>query len=499
MMAPTMPGRPRPDQRTTLLPIQPPRRMLAILVVSLLLEVGLSAEYIASADECVGWAQAGECKKNPTYMMKHCKTACENSHVEARPVDQFGEVEQCAGWADQGECTRNAKFMLTECPKNCAMQREAVYEALLDDVPTCMDTATEAACAALMNPAGGSPKSAGGLARLATECAGSCAVFHLCEGEAFASECHKALRCRELKDVEQSCAAHVQASGCDAHALKNCYLSCARHDRAGLLAQYRNIVSVRTRRYGLLDEDGAKHGHLRRAPGSTRLDLPCWRETLYDEPSPATCENNRLTMLLRWRKRAEPRCKALSSTTPRAGRRRTLPLAEEVREQLPEGHEIRLLPVLREPKVRLVENLITPSEAEHVIQIGTPRMRRSLAGGRTESVRTSSTAMLPGSDPIVRTITQRMAYLSGYPEENIEPLQLVKYTVGQKYEPHFDYGAACDYEENLRNGHRHVTMLIYLTSLPDEYDAHTQFPKLSVQVPKLQRGEAAWAACVRET
>eukprot|EP00965_Chrysotila_dentata_P042627 1414056-Pleurochrysis_carterae.AAC.2 len=28
-----------------------------------------------------------------------------------------------------------------------------------------------------------------------------------------------------------------------------------------------------TRRYGLLDEDGAKHGHLRRAPGSTRLDV----------------------------------------------------------------------------------------------------------------------------------------------------------------------------------------------------------------------------------
>lgn len=44
------------------------------------------------------------------------------------------------------------------------------------------------------------------------------------------------------------------------------------------------------------------------------------------------------------------------------------------------------------------------------------------------------------------------------PYENIEPLQLVKYTQGQKYEPHFDYGEACDYEENLSNGHRHVTV-----------------------------------------
>ena len=44
------------------------------------------------------------------------------------------------------------------------------------------------------------------------------------------------------------------------------------------------------------------------------------------------------------------------------------------------------------------------------------------------------------------------------PYENIEPLQLVKYTEGQKYEPHFDYGEACDFEENLSYGPRHVTV-----------------------------------------
>ena len=51
-----------------------------------------------------------------------------------------------------------------------------------------------------------------------------------------------------------------------------------------------------------------------------------------------------------------------------------------------------------------------------------------------------------------------------------------------RYEPHFDYGEACDYEENLMNGHRHVTMLVYLNSVPEEYDGRTHFPKLGVTI-----------------
>ena len=44
-----------------------------------------------------------------------------------------------------------------------------------------------------------------------------------------------------------------------------------------------------------------------------------------------------------------------------------------------------------------------------------------------------------------------------------------------RYEPHFDYGEACDFEENLRNGHRHVTMLVYLNDVPEEFGGHTVY------------------------
>ena len=29
-------------------------------------------------EKCIFWAKAGECKKNPDYMLKNCKESCQN-------------------------------------------------------------------------------------------------------------------------------------------------------------------------------------------------------------------------------------------------------------------------------------------------------------------------------------------------------------------------------------------------------------------------------------
>ena len=104
--------------------------------------------------------------------------------------------------------------------------------------------------------------------------------------------------------------------------------------------------------------------------------------------------------------------------------------------------------------------------------------------------------MLPANDPIVRRIMERAALVTGYPYENIEPLQLVKYVDGQKYEPHFDYGEACDFAENLANGHRHVTMLAYLNHVPEEQGGFTVFPKLNLRMSPTANAAIVFNDCL---
>eukprot|EP00966_Prymnesium_polylepis_P030909 719119-Prymnesium_polylepis.1 len=84
-----------------------------------------------------------------------------------------------------------------------------------------------------------------------------------------------------------------------------------------------------------------------------------------------------------------------------------------LRHRCPRHRRPRHAPPTRWRWRRLVEGFVSAEEAAHVISVGLPRMHRSLAGGRTESIRTSTTAMLPPHDPVVRRITERAAYLTG--------------------------------------------------------------------------------------
>ena len=87
---------------------------------------------------------------------------------------------------------------------------------------------------------------------------------------------------------------------------------------------------------------------------------------------------------------------------------------------------------------------------------------------------------------IVKAIEHRAAAVYGVPVENIEPLQLVRYYPGEKFEAHHDYF------RNVRgpNGQRYATILVYLN---DRFDGgRTVFPKLGVSAQPVLGDAMAW-------
>ena len=84
-----------------------------------------------------------------------------------------------------------------------------------------------------------------------------------------------------------------------------------------------------------------------------------------------------------------------------------------------------------------------------------------------------------GQDATIRSLESRIAQSVGLPCENIEPLQIVRYTDGQHFDVHHDAGTLCDDGEvELVEPKRLVTVFIYLNSLPDG-EGHTEFPLLN--------------------
>jgi prolyl 4-hydroxylase len=93
-------------------------------------------------------------------------------------------------------------------------------------------------------------------------------------------------------------------------------------------------------------------------------------------------------------------------------------------------------------------------------------------------MRTSSSASLVENRAVVRNVRQRISHYCGYPDANIEPLQIVRYHPGEFYRPHHDYYNAC---ETWSNGNRHFTFLVYLNDV-DGGGGETTFPRLNLTI-----------------
>lgn len=106
---------------------------------------------------------------------------------------------------------------------------------------------------------------------------------------------------------------------------------------------------------------------------------------------------------------------------------------------------------------------------------------------KKDHVRTSKSCMLTRSQTkIIKTIENRTADVFGVPVENIEPLQVVRYYPGEKFDLHHDYFKHVSGPE----GQRYATILVYLN---DTFSGgHTNFPKIGVSAKPVLGDGFAW-------
>lgn len=128
---------------------------------------------------------------------------------------------------------------------------------------------------------------------------------------------------------------------------------------------------------------------------------------------------------------------------------------------------------------QIVDGILTPDECKYIIDQATPKFSRSSVVGATgpDASRTSETAWIPKTDPVVQKILVKATELTGKPMENCEDIQVVRYEPGTFYKAHHD--SCCDCSDGCQSfesegGQRIGTLLIYLNS--EFTDGETHFP-----------------------
>ena len=157
----------------------------------------------------------------------------------------------------------------------------------------------------------------------------------------------------------------------------------------------------------------------------------------------------------------------------------------------------RVTPVSWSPRAFVFEGFLTDQEADHLIALAAPKMANSTVVDNdtgesfASEVRTSTGTVLdPAQDAVVARVERRIALVSSLPQANGEGLQVLRYSDGQKYTPHFDYFHDDLNSQEESGGQRIATVLMYL-STPEE-GGETVFPSAGAKV-----AGAGWSDCAR--
>ena len=140
------------------------------------------------------------------------------------------------------------------------------------------------------------------------------------------------------------------------------------------------------------------------------------------------------------------------------------------------------IPIYRKP--RIIKNVLSDEECEHIKQFATKRLQTStISNDRKidENIRKSETAWIKASeDPVVDKLIRTCISMTDRPLSNCEDLQVLKYKPGGFYKSHQDTFA----EDTNRR------MYTFIIALNDDYEGgETEFPNIN-KTYKLKKGNA---------
>jgi prolyl 4-hydroxylase len=152
--------------------------------------------------------------------------------------------------------------------------------------------------------------------------------------------------------------------------------------------------------------------------------------------------------------------------------------------------EVRVLQRLQSPVVVTLERVLRDEECVQLIGLAQPRLQCSTVvdgptGANVTAGRRSSDGMFfrLRENPFIAQLDERLSALMNCPVENGEGLQVLHYSPGGQYPPHFDFltpSNPASAQSIARSGQRVSTLIVYLNDVIE--GGETVFPEAGLSV-----------------
>lgn len=142
------------------------------------------------------------------------------------------------------------------------------------------------------------------------------------------------------------------------------------------------------------------------------------------------------------------------------------------------------------PRAFVYHGFLSHEECDHLVQLAIKRLERSMVVSETgdvfDPIRTSYSASITyGETTTVKEVEERIARWTHLPVAHGEPIEVLRYQNGQKYDAHWDWFDEKEMTDKT-TGNRMATVLMYLSDVEPGAGGETALPLAYPIDPDLQ-------------